>query len=105
MALPNDFVIPPIFEQAQKRTQGNRLRENRALEAALANWQYKNRTVPGLINTAAAASDFYSGTTSQAVARAGEEFSLAEAVKDFGLAGDLADIEANQFLIGLGVRL
>lgn len=105
MPAVNNYYIPPIFPQADQRIQGSELRNNRALEEALAQRRFSTRTIPDFINSQAARGAFHTGATSRGVSRAAEDFATGESAAHWETAGGLADILRNQFLIGLGVRL
>lgn len=105
MALPGELQIPPIFSQADQRLAGGEIRNNRALEEAMATRMYQTRTIPDILHGQGARGAFHTGATLRKVSRAAEDFGIGESAAHTKAAGGLADILRNQFLIGLGVRL
>jgi hypothetical protein len=99
------MMIPPIFGQATERLRGGELRNNRALQAALARRLYETRTIPDILNNQASRGSFYSGATTNKVSRAAEDFTTTEGMAELATSTGLADILRNQFLIGLGIQL
>lgn len=110
MASLSQFVFdeqqtPPALTQANAALSRESIEAGQAQEHALAARKFRTRTVPDLIRRRAARGSFFSGGTSEDVAR-----EATKTVERFGegraqATEKLADVLRNQFLDTIGLEL
>ena len=96
-------MVPPALEEADLALERGGIRASRALERSLLLRNYRERTVPGIINNAASRGSFWFGNTSRDVRHAGEDLIEQYATGEVGAQSQLADLLRGQFLTALGL--